>query len=153
MDIQEAKQFSLEEKNALSDSEVSAIKTKLVQKYRSEKDWDFIKNLLKDKLLFTVRSMDEPKLSRFSIEGVLYDKDALQVFTNLEDCEEYAKRYAAVRIGKDYTIGTIPYETVIRVADEHEKDVYIDIRQEHDDRFLVYVGKTKTFHLCTNYKM
>lgn len=151
MDIQEAKQFSPEKEKILSDSEISGIKSKLVQKYHSQNDWDYIKNLLKDKDLFTVRSMDESRLGRFSIEGILYDKDALQVFTNLEDCEEYARRYAAVRIGRDYTIGTIPYERVLQVAEGHEKDVYIDIRQERDDRFLVYAGKTKTLHLCINH--
>lgn len=153
MNIQEAKQQALEEKNILSDSETAAIKIKLGKSGCSEKDREGIKDFLREKRLFTVRPSDEAMLRRYSMEGVLMNKDVLLVFTNLEECEEYAKRYAAVRLGRNYTIDTIPFESVLRTAGEYEKNVYIDVRYDHDGRFFVYDGKTQTFHICINQKM
>lgn len=152
MDIQEAMQFSLEEDSILSESEIMSIKTRMRKNKLSESDWSYIKDLLHDKHIFTVRPMDASLLPRFSIEGVLHDQDVLMAFTNLNECEEYARRYAAVRIGRQYTFDTIPYESVIRIADAHEKDAYIDVRYGHEERFLVYSAKTKMFHLCINHK-
>lgn len=153
MNIQEAKQQTLEEKNILSDSEIAAIKKKLSKSSCGEKERECIKNMLQEKDLFTIRPVDEAMLCRFSKGGILMNKDELLVFTNPEDCEEYAKRYAAVRLGRDYTIGTIPFERVLRTAEDYEKSVYIDVRYNHDGRFLVYDGKTQALYLCINYKI
>lgn len=153
MNIQETKQQALEEKNILSDREAAAIKTRLVKSSCSERDREGIKDLLREKSLFTIRPTEETMLRRFSMEGVLMNKDALYVFTSLEECEEYAKRYAAVKLGRNYTIDTIPFERVLRTAEEYEKNVYIDVVYYHDGRFLVYDGKTQILHLCINQKM
>ncbi len=152
MDIQKTQQRTLQEGSLLSDSEISAIKARLAKSKCSESDWDYIKALLCSKNLFTIRPIEQARLARFSIEGILYDMGALQVFTDLEDCEEYAKRYAAVRIGRSYKIDTILFENIIRTANTHEKDVYIDIRQDREGRFFVYSGKTKKLHLCINHR-
>ena len=86
---------------------------------------------------------DEALFRRFTIDGVLYDQDVLLAFTDPEDCEEYGRRYAAVRIGREFNIVTVSYEEIIRIAEQHEKDVYIDLRKEFEERFLVYDGKER----------
>ena len=115
----------------LSPQEIRSMKTKLNQPNRTQKDWDFIKSLLQSRSLFTVCPGDENLRSRFTIE-------------------EYGKRFAAIRIGREFTIVTVPYEQVLSIAADHEKDAYIDFRKEKDERFLVYDGKAKTLHLCIN---
>lgn len=151
MDIQEPKYLTPNENDILSDIEIVDIKSRFVKgRRRTKADWDYINNLLRSKHIFTILPMDKATLEQFSIEGVLCAKGVLLVFTNLEDCVEYAKRYAAVNLGKDYTITTLPFESVIRIAENHQKDIYIDVRQERDQRFLVYDGKTSSLHLCIN---
>lgn len=149
MDIQEATQ-PLSQKPPLSLTEIKTIKTILNQPRRLPKDWDCIKRLLQSRSLFTVHPADEALFRRFTIDDVLYDQDVLLAFTDPEDCEEYGRRYAAVRIGRKFNIVTVSYEEIIRIAEQHEKDVYIDLRKEFEERFLVYDGKRKTLHLCIN---
>lgn len=150
----QAPQHSLSQQDSiLTEREISSIKSRLNQNKCSGSDWTFIKSILRNKCLFTARPVDESLSARFTIDGILYDKDALQAFTNLEDCEEYARRYAGVRIGRNCAHVAVPFETVIQTADKHEKNLYIDLRHERDDRFIVYDGKAKTFHLCINQKM
>lgn len=138
------------QKPPLSPTEIKTIKTILNQPRRLPKDWDCIKSLLQSRSLFTVHPADEALFRRFTIDDVLYDQDVLLAFTDPEDCEEYGRRYAAVRIGREFNIVTVSYEEIIRIAEQHEKDVYIDLRKEFEERFLVYDGKRKTLHLCIN---
>lgn len=149
MDTQELTN-STPEQCPLSPAEIKSIKSILRQPRRLPKDWDCIKSLLGSRSLFTVHPADEALFRRFTIDGVLYDQDVLLAFTDPEDCEEYGRRYAAVRIGREFTIVTVPYEEIIRIAEQYEKDVYIDLRKEFEERFLVYDGKRKTLHLCIN---
>lgn len=154
MNIQEAKDLTPQEHNILSEAEAADIKSRLSKGHRRTRaDWDHINALLRARNIFTIRPLDEAVQSRFSREGVLYDKGVLHVFTDPEDCEEYAKRYAAVRMGMHYTIELMPFEDATRIADAHGKDIYINGRQERDQRYLVYDGKTKTLHLCINQQM
>lgn len=149
MDIQERTTAS-PEKPSLSLQEIRSMKATLNQPQRTQKDWEFIKSLLQSRSLFTVRPEDETLRGRFTIDGVLYDQGVLLAFSDQEDCEEYGRRYAAVRIGREFTITAVPYDQVLEIAAVHEKDVYIDFRKEKDERFLVYDGKAKTLHLCIN---
>ena len=151
MDIHETTQPS-SQKQPFSPQEIRTIKSILNQPRRLQKDWDCIKSLLQSRSLFTVHPKDEALFLRFTIDGVLYDQDVLLVFTDPEDCEEYGRRYAAVRIGREFSIAAVPYDD-IRIAEQYEKDVYIDMRKEFEDRFLVYDGKRKTLHLCINQNM
>ena len=152
MDIQENTQPSAQ-KPPLSPQEIRTVKSILDQPRRLQKDWDCIKSLLQSRSLFTVHPADEALFRRFTIDGVLYDQDVLLAFTDPEDCEEYGRRYAAVRIGREFAIVTVPYDDIIRIAEHHEKDVYIDMRKEFEERYLVYDGKRKTLHLCINQNM
>lgn len=149
MDIQEQTTAS-PEKPSLSPQEIRSMKATLNQPQRTQKDWEFIKSLLQSRSLFTVRPEDETPRGRFTIDDVLYDQGVLLAFSDQEDCEEYGRRYAAVRIGREFTVTAVPYDQVLGIAAAHEKDVYIDFRKEKDERFLVYDGKAKTLHLCIN---
>jgi len=138
MDIQETTQPSAQ-KQPLSPQEIRTVKSILNQPRRLQKDWDCIKSLLQSRSLFTVHPADEALFRRFTIDGVLYDQDVLLAFTDPEDCEEYGRRYAAVRIGREFAIVTVPYDDIIRIAEHHEKDVYIDMRKAIHDRKKVLI--------------
>ena len=147
MDIQEQTTTQIP---TLSPQEIRSMKTKLNQPNRTQKDWDFIKSLLQSRSLFTVCPGDENLRSRFTIDGVLYDQGVLLAFSDEEFCEEYGKRFAAIRIGREFTIVTVPYEQVLSIAADHEKDAYIDFRKEKDERFLEIGSASCRERVCTD---
>ncbi len=149
MEIQEL----TEQGEVLSDSELASIKRMLGKTYQNKEIMKQIKEMLKDKQLFTIIPTDEKQGIRCGFKGILQDRGALLVFTNLEECGEYGKRHAAVRMGSNYKISAIPGERVLEVAKTYGKEVFIDVRKRADDRFLVYDGKEGTLHLCIVQKM
>lgn len=152
MEIQEMNELT-EQGEILSDNELASIKRMLGKTYQNKEILEQIEGMLKDKQLFTIIPTDEDRSGGSCFEGILQDRGVLLVFTNLEECEEYGKRHAAVRMGSNYRISMISSERVLEVAAAYGKEVYIDIRQRTDDRFLVYDGKAGTLHLCIVQKM
>lgn len=142
-----------EQGEILSDSELASLKRMLGKTYQNKEIMEQIKEMLKDKQLFTITPTNEKQGVLCGFEGILQDRGALLVFTNLEECGEYGKRYAAVRMGSNYKISAIPGERVFEVAETYGKEVYIDVRKRADDRFLVYDGKAGSLHLCIVQKM
>lgn len=141
------------QEHVLSDSDLKYIKRTLGKSHQSGKVRDDIKELLKDKQLFTIQPVDDKQSSRFCFEGILQDNGVLLAFTSLYECEEYGNRHAAVRMGKNYNICTLSCEKVLDIADAYGKDVYIDVSQRPDDSFLVYDGKVRFLYLCVVQKI
>ena len=77
---------------ALTEQEISKIGIKLGKSHRNEKDWDYIKDMLSGKVLFTSCPMDHQFARECSVEGVLKDGGYLMLFTTVDSCKEYLEK-------------------------------------------------------------
>lgn len=138
------------EENVLSDSELVQLNIKITKRHRTEKDWDFIRILLQDKRLYTIQPSDTEYRKRYCLEGVLKDRGALAVFTNLKDCMQFAQSHEMARTQTQADIITIPFQHIVGIANDYEIGVCIDRKQGLNQQFLYYNGKTKSIHVMSN---
>ena len=82
--------------SALTKSEISQLRIKIEKSHRTEKDWMFIKNLLREKAVFTAEPIDEKYRAAYSVEGILKDSGYLLIFTTMEGCREYLEKMEAL---------------------------------------------------------
>lgn len=146
MDEKAETQSSAEE-NVLTESEIAQLNIKITKNHRTDKDWDFIKMLLQDKRLYTLQPSDQEYMQQYCLEGVLKDNGALAVFTNLEDCVQYAQSHEIARTQSQAAVVTIPFQHIIEIANDYEMGVYIDRKPESHQRFLYYDGKARSIHV------
>ena len=135
------------EEHVLSESEIAQLEIKIQKSHRTEKDWDFVKNLLEDKRLYTLHPADPEYMDRYCLEGVLKDRGALVVFTSQKACTEFVRTHEMVTTQTEVQVMTIPFQHVIEIADDYEMGVCIDRKQRLNEKFLFYNGKTKSIHV------
>ena len=118
------------ELNLVSKEEVALLKIKLGKSHRKESDWDVIKEILWNCNVLTFTPTIRVR-GITNIGKILCEDGFLVVFSNIDDCTRYVQ------------IGTIPFVDVLEIADQHNKDVLIDVNQERNSKCFMYVHKSK----------
>lgn len=132
--------------NALTKSEISQLRIKIGKNHRTEKDWAFIKNMLREKAVFTAEPMGEKYRAAHSVEGVLKDSGYLLIFTTIEACKAYLDNHGCARFGYQLTIGTIPFTTVVMIASDNKEKVLLDLDNPQNGNILGFDGRDRTLH-------
>ena len=131
----------------LTADEQAGLKLKLNKSHLNEKDWEYIYSLFADRYLLTLRPVQKLMEAQFSFKGVLRDKNNLITFTDPKECAAFGEKHPVVSAGGSLEMGVIPFSTVRHIAEDFSLNAYIDPKKELNSRFLVYDGKTKTFHV------
>ena len=131
----------------LSADEMAGLRLKLQKSHLNEKDWDYIYGLFAERYVLTLMPTQKLMEAQFSFKGVLRDKDNLIVFTDPKECAAFGEKHPVVTAGGSLEMGVIPFSTVRHIAEDFSLNAYIDPKNELNSRFLVYDGKTKTFHV------
>lgn len=132
--------------SALTKSEISQLRIKIGKSHRTEKDWMFIKNLLREKVVFTAEPIDEKYRAAYSVEGILKDSGYLLIFTTMEGCREYLEKHGSARFGYRLTLGTIPFTTVVMIAYDYKEKVLLDLDTPENGNILGIEGRDRSLH-------
>ena len=124
--------------------DVSKIKIKMGKNHRKESDWIVIKDILRCHELITATPQN-PMLFVSDISGILHEQGVLIAFTNFDDCEKHLKNLYEQdkRIGSLFNIASVLFLDIIEIADKNKKDLFIDIQDEPDTKFIAYFHQTK----------
>ena len=125
----------------LTPQEISRLRIKIGKGHRSDKDWDSMLDILAGKCVFTACPMDKLYEKLFSVEGILKDEGRLILFTSIELCTEYLSRHGTQRFGRYMSIGSIPLETVERIAIDNKLQCLIDPDKHQAGQILGIDGK------------
>lgn len=137
--MQKLSDETISQYNLLSDEEVSILKIKTGKNHRTEKDWNVIKDLLSEKSVITMNSMNKKLFRKTSIENIFTNQGFLLVFSNIDDCINYVKWFnqQIMRDGS-FEIGTIPLKDVLEISDRECIPVAIDINPVTQGHFIYY---------------
>lgn len=129
----------------ISKENVSMLKIKLGKNHRKESDWTIIKKILYNHDLITV-NVTRPVPGITSVEHILCEENALLAFSNFDDCEKHIRYLQTFTSLERYVeVGSIPFETVIEVADNRQMPVYIDLTMEPNRKIIVYNPQERRF--------
>ena len=131
------------ELNLVSKEEVALLKIKLGKSHRKESDWDVIKEIFWKRNVLTFTPTKRVR-EVTNIEKILCEHGFLVVFSNIDDCTRHIREMQHRGILERYVqIGTIPFVDVLEIADQHKKDVLIDVNEERSSKCFLYVHKSK----------
>ena len=131
------------ELNLVSKEEVALLKIKLGKSHRKESDWDIIKEIFWKRNVLTFTPTKRARKVT-NIEKILCEDGFLVVFSNIDDCTRHIHEMQHRGILERYVqIGTIPFLDVLEIADQHKKDVLIDVNEERSSKCFLYVHKSK----------
>ena len=131
------------ELNLVSKEEVALLKIKLGKSHRKESDWDIIKEIFWKRNVLTFTPTKRARKVT-NIEKILCEDGFLVVFSNIDDCTRHIQKMQHSGILERYVqIGTIPFVDVLEIADQHKKDVLIDVNEERSSKCFLYVHKSK----------
>ena len=131
------------ELNLVSKEEVALLKIKLGKSHRKESDWDIIKEIFWKRNVLTFTPTKRARKVT-NIEKILCEDGFLVVFSNIDDCTRHIREMQHRGILERYVqIGTIPFVDVLEIADQHKKDVLIDVNEERSSKCFLYVHKSK----------
>lgn len=124
--------------------DVSKIKIKMGKSHRKESDWTVIKDILYSHDLITAAPQNSTRYVK-SISGVLCEEGVLIAFTNFDDCERHLKGLYErdSRIGSMFHITSMAFADVIDIADKNDMDMFIDIQDEPNTKFMAYLHQTR----------
>lgn len=131
----------------LTEREISLLRIKIGKSHRTEKDWAYIRELLRDKVVFTAEPMHENFKKMCSVEGILKDNRNLLIFSTMELCGDYLEKYGSARFGYQLTMGAIPFNTVVMIASEREERVLLDLNCPQNSNILGFDGREKTLRI------
>ncbi|MBQ3702036.1 MAG: hypothetical protein II885_04690 [Oscillospiraceae bacterium] len=132
--------------SALTKSEISQLRIKIGKSHRTEKDWTFIKNILREKAVFTAEPIDEKYRAAYSVEGILKDSGYLLIFTTMEGCKDFLDKHGTARFGYQLTLGTIPFTTVVMIAYDYKEKVLLDLDIPENGNILGIDGRDRSLH-------
>lgn len=115
-----------EELIPLTPEEIQFIKLKIGKAKRNHRDWDAIKEILENRIVYTARPENEDFRKAYSVDDVLKENGALHVFSTVQECQDFLKQYGSLRFGKTLTIGTISFVTVVRISESNKIAVVMD---------------------------
>ncbi|MBD5503320.1 MAG: hypothetical protein HDR09_06115 [Lachnospiraceae bacterium] len=131
------------ELNLVSKEEVALLKIKLGKSHRKESDWDVIKEIFWKRNVLTFTPTKRAR-EVTNIEKILCEDGFLVVFSNIDDCTRHIREMQHRGILERYVqIGTIPFVDVLEIADQHNKDVLIDVDEERNSMCFMYAHKSK----------
>ena len=76
----------------ITQDEIQFIKLKIGKNRRNHRDWDMIKKILEERLVYTACPEGKDFQKEYSIEGVLKDNSMLHVFTTIDACQNYLRK-------------------------------------------------------------
>ncbi len=132
---------------SLTEQELSQLRIKIAKSHRTQKDWMYIREMLRDKIVFTAEPIIEDYRKIYSLEGVLFDGNYLLLFSSIDSCREYLEVYGSARFGYQLTIGSIPFSTAIIIATNHQRKVLFDMNQPQSGNVLGFDGKEQTLRI------
>ncbi|MBD5526473.1 MAG: hypothetical protein HDR04_19150 [Lachnospiraceae bacterium] len=131
------------ELNLVSQEEVALLKIKLGKSHRKESDWDVIKEIFWKRNVLTFTPTKRAR-EVTNIEKILCEDGFLVVFSNIDDCTRHIREMQHRGILERYVqIGTISFVDVLEIADQHKKDVLIDVNEERNSKCFMYTHKDK----------
>ncbi len=130
-----------------TEDEAANLRLKVAKSHLSDKDWEYIYGLFEGRYVLTLMPTGKAEAKQFSFHGVLRDKDNLVVFTDPKACAAFGQQHPVVLSGGTMEMGVIPFSTARHIAEDHGLKVCVDPKKEVNERFLVYDGGTKTFHV------
>ena len=136
-----------ENMTALTENEISQLRIKFGKGHRTEKDWTFIREMLREKAVFTAEPMDEKYRATYSVEGILKDSGYLLIFSTIEACKDYLEGHGSARFGYRLTIGSIPFTTVIMIATDYKEKVLLDLDHPQSGNILGFDGRDRTLRM------
>lgn len=125
--------------NLIPEDKLGILRIKVNKSHRKESDWEAIKDILNAYCLVTAEPMARIPGVR-AIDHVLCRNEALVVFTNVSDCQEYAKMITKTvgHKGRFFMIGSIGFYDVVDIANRERLDIYIDPKNEKNHSFIRY---------------
>ena len=136
-----------QERIPLSRDEIQKLRIKIGKNHRNAKDWQQIKDILSERVVYTAVPTDPEMKREYSLHGVILDGDAMLVFSTMETCTDYLEKFGVARFGFKLSIGTIPYLTAEQIASDYGKRLYLDYNAPENSKVLGVDGQTQTIQV------
>ena len=120
----------------LTEEEISALRTKIGKSHHTQKDFDYLRELLWDKVFYTAQPKSKKMRLRYTVEGILSHGGVLLIFTSPEACYDYLYTIGMRQAERYMKIREVSYETVLNSAIESRRLVYIDLTQPVSGKIL-----------------
>lgn len=137
------------ESAALSEEDLSTLRTKIGKSHLNQKDWDAIYELTDGLLLYTAEPVMLRMKRKYTTKGVLMHGGALLAFTSEETCMRYLVQIGIREADKYMYIKEISLQSLREIAAEHKKNAYIDIIEPSAHKILGIDGRTDEIKVFT----
>ena len=127
------------EHNLISPGELSTIRIKLGKSHRKESDWTVIKDILYARNVICMEPAGPDSLLKAK-DHILCENNVLFVFTNTKEACAYIQELNARHLapGRLFQVGSIPFVQAAAAADHYRMNLYIDMKSDGRERFMVY---------------
>ena len=136
--------------NIIPPEELDIIRIKLGKSKRKESDWTIIKDILYKHDLIV---MEPEKKDRYlpEYDHIMSEDGVLVAFTSIDECMKHVRwlNEEDGTPGRGFLIGSLPFEQIIRTADEYGLDLIIDPAMDGRTRCMLYLPDSHEIKAAT----
>lgn len=141
--------------NLITTAESLELKMLLEPLFRTEAQWDRVKEILLDKDVITATPIDKTGAateteSLKSVDGILCYRKHLYIFSSFKKCQEFQTRLRTEdKIQHDmYSLSSFKFTDAVDITDEHKMECFLDYpdKEHFMEKFIAYNSKDKKIH-------